>query len=287
MKCIGIIANCDKERAPAVLRRLSVLAASLKLELLADKATAKLLKRCKTLPPDRLCDEAEAIIALGGDGTMLSTVRTLAGRDKPVMGVNLGGLGFMTSVAEEELGRALKCLSSGDFQTSTRAIAEARLFRNGKELAVYRGLNDIVLLSGPPYGRVVTLDVSVENEAVTSYLCDGLIISTPTGSTGHSMSAGGPILTPDTPAFVISLICPHTLSSRPLVVPDSSLISIRGVKSVGDMHLSVDGQVGQLFMAGDCIRVQRSANGVRFIHLPGYSYFSVLRQKLHWRGSAG
>lgn len=286
MKRIGILANCGKERAPEVLKRLAGMAGKLDLELIADDAAACLLKRCKSLPVDKLCDEVDALMALGGDGTMLRAVRALGGRDKPVIGVNIGSLGFLTTVAEEELGQVMKCLSSGNFSTSVRTIAEARVVRKNAEIAVYRGLNDVVVHSGPS-GRVVTLDVAVENETVTSYICDGLIVSTPTGSTGHSLSAGGPILSPNTAAFVICLVCPHTLSSRPLVVPDSSLISVTAAKSAGDLRLTVDGQVGQPLVEGDCVRVRRSKRGVRFLHLPGYSYFSVLRQKLHWRGSAG
>lgn len=286
MKRIGIMANCGKSRAAEVLKNLADMAGKLGLELIADETVAPMLRRCRSLPVDRLCDEVDAVMALGGDGTMLRAVRALDGRDKPVIGVNIGGLGFLTTVAEEKLGQALNCLSSGGFSTSMRSVAEARLVRNNVEISTYRGLNDIVVHCGPS-GRIVTLDVAIENETGTSYLCDGLIVSTPTGSTGHSLSAGGPILTPDTSAFVISLICPHTLSSRPVVVPDTSLISITARKSAGDLLLSVDGQVGQPLMAGDCVRVRRSERGVRFIHLPGYSYFSVLRQKLHWRGSAG
>lgn len=285
MKRIGIIANCGKPRAAEVLKRLADEARKHCIELITDETAPCMPDTGRSLPFDKLCDEVDAIMALGGDGTMLKVVRELNGKDKPVIGVNIGGLGFLTTVAEEELGQAINCLASGNFSTRMRAVAEARLVRNNVEISAYRGLNDVVVHCGPS-GRIVTLDVAIENETGTSYLCDGLIVSTPTGSTGHSLSAGGPILTPDTPAFVISLICPHTLSSRPLVVPDRSLISVTASKSVGDLLLSVDGQVGEPLMSGDCIRVRRSERGVRFIHLPGYSYFSVLRQKLHWRGSA-
>lgn len=286
MKRIGILANCGKDRAPEVLKTLAAMAGKLKLELVADEATAGLLQHCQALPVDQLCDEVDVVMALGGDGTMLRAVRALDGRDKPVIGVNIGSLGFLTTVAEEELGQALQCLSDGNFSTSVRTIAEASLVRNNAVIAEYRGLNDIVVRSGPS-GRVVTLDVAIEKEQVTSYICDGLIVSTPTGSTGYSLSAGGPILTPGTSAFVISLICPHTLSSRPLVIPDDIRISITAARSAGDLRLNVDGQVGQPLVEGDCVKVKRSEKGVRLLHLPGYSYFSVLRQKLHWRGSAG
>lgn len=284
MKRIGIIANCRKERAADMLQRLAEKAKDLGLDLFADEPTVRLLKHGKTVKPDEMFDRVDAVMALGGDGTMLRAVRALDGRDKPVIGVNMGGLGFLTSVAEEELDRALECLAADEYLVSVRAIAQSAVERNGAEIARYRALNDVVVSSGPS-SRVVTLDVSIDGDTVTSYVCDGLIVSTPTGSTGHSLSSGGPILSPETPAFVISLICPHTLSSRPLVVPDKSLISITVADSAGDLLLSVDGQVGQSLVQGDCVRVKRSDKNVRFLHLPGHSYFAVLRQKLHWSGS--
>jgi NAD+ kinase len=146
-------------------------------------------------------------------------------------------------------------------------------------------MNDVVVSRGAT-SRVVTLDVSVDGDAVTSYVCDGLIVATPAGSTGHSLSAAGPILVPATKAFVVSLICPHTLSSRPLVVPDGAEIEIAAADTGGQLLLSVDGQVGQPLLEGDRVTVRRSERDVRLIHLPGYSYFRVLRQKLHWSGSS-
>jgi len=284
MKRIGIIANCRKERAADVLQRLAGKAKDLGLDLFADEPIVRLLKHGKTVKPDEMFDRVDAVMALGGDGTMLRAVRALDGRDKPVIGVNMGGLGFLTSVAEEKLDHALECLAADDYLVSVRAIAESVVERNGAEIAQYWALNDVVVSNGPS-SRVVTLDVSIDSDTVTSYVCDGLIVSTPTGSTGHSLSSGGPILSPETQAFVISLICPHTLSSRPLVVPDKSLILIRVANSAGDLLLSVDGQVGQPLVHGDCVRVSRSDRSVRFLHLPGHSYFAVLRQKLHWSGS--
>jgi NAD+ kinase len=215
---------------------------------------------------------------------MLRVVRDLDGRDLPVMGVNIGGLGFLTSVAEEDLERGLGCLASGAFTTQPRNIAECVVQRGAIERERYRALNDVVVHAGP-LSRVITLDVEVNGSRVTSYVCDGLIVSTPTGSTGHSLSAGGPILLPETRAWVVSLICPHTLSSRPLVVPDSMEIAIS--TSVNDrVMLSVDGQVGGPVLKGDRVVVKASDRCVRFVRLPGYDHFAVLRQKLGWKGSS-
>jgi len=284
MKRLGVIANLSKPEASAALKRLAGKAAKLGLELLSDEATAKLLGQCKIAARADVVEKSDAIIAMGGDGTMLRAVRELDGRDKPLIGVNLGSLGFMTSVAEEDIERALESLAAGKYLESTRAMAECVVVRNGKEIGCYRALNDVVVTSGKSV-RILSLEMSIDNQHVTSYACDGLIISTPTGSTGHSMSAGGPIVQPDTQAFVISLICPHSLSSRPLVVPDKSEISVRIEESEGDILLSIDGQEGYSLSQDDCVKVRRSGKSVRFIHLAGYSYFAVLRQKLHWRGS--
>lgn len=284
MKRLGVIANCGKKRAPDVLEQIADKARTAGLELLADERTAQFLKTAAPVSLQDLIARVEAIMALGGDGTMLRVVRALDGKDKPVIGVNIGGLGFLTSVAEGELDAAMKCLASDDFVVNAMTVAEGVVLRDGKERARYRALNDIVLRTGPS-SRIVTLEVAVDKDIVTSYACDGLIVSTPAGSTGHSLSAGGPILMPETPAFVLSLICPHTLSSRPLVVPDTSEISVTARKDAGGILLSVDGQVGEELTRGDIVKVRRSANDAKFIHLPGHSYFAVLRQKLHWSGS--
>lgn len=283
MKKIGLIANYRKKRAPEVLAQLWKKAGALGVELYADACTAELLPGVQSVSINEMFDVVDAVAALGGDGTMLRVVRELDGRDKPVIGFNIGSLGFMTSVAEEEFDRAMECLAADDYVISERSVLECTVISEAGKGNVYRALNDIVISNGPST-RVVTLDVSINNDLLTSYICDGLIVSTPTGSTGHSLSAGGPILSPETPAFVISVICPHTLSSRPLVVTDSSGISIVVSKSAGKVLLSVDGQVDQELKDGDRVDVSRSDRSVRLINLPGHSYFAVLRQKLRWSG---
>jgi NAD+ kinase len=285
MKSLGIIANCGKDRSADVLKGIVLKAEQLGLDVVVDTDAGDLLDDVRIASSyDEMFDTVDVVVAVGGDGTMLRAARELDGRDKPLMGFNIGALGFMTSVAEEKFEKALECLASDDLTYSERSLAACVVERDGKETGKYRALNDILVGRGPS-ARVITLDMSINGDRVTSYLCDGLIVSTPTGSTGHSLSTGGPILVPDTQAFVITLICPHTLSSRPMVVPDSGEIAIRAVESANDLLLTVDGQVDQSLQQGDLIKIRRSEKGVRFIHLPGHSYFSVLRQKLRWRGS--
>ncbi len=283
MKTLGIIANCRKRHAPAVLEKLAKRASELGFELRAADATAELLPGVDSEPLEDVFAASDVMMVLGGDGTMLSAVRAMHGRSKPLIGVNIGSLGFMTSVAEEDLSSALRCLRDETFVVSERTVAESVVTHAGAS-ETHCALNDVVITSGPS-SRITTLDVTIGDDAVTSYVCDGLIVSTPTGSTGHSLSAGGPILTPETRAFVISPICPHTLSSRPLVVPDTSEIRICLAGQSKEALLSVDGQIGLTIGSGDAVVVRRCEQRVRFLHLPDYDYFEVLRRKLRWRGS--
>ena len=285
MRIIAVTANCGKPRAADVLKRLGERASTLNLQLIADEASAALLPAAETVSLPGLFAQAEAIIALGGDGTMLRVAYELKGSDKPVMGVNIGALGFLTSVAEEELDVALECIAHGDFIVRERTVAACTAHHSNGNTADYRALNEVVVGSGPS-SRVVTLAVAIDGKTVTSYVCDGLIVSTPTGSTGHSLSAGGPILSPETSAFVITPICPHTLTSRSFVVPDRCTISITAEESARELLLSVDGQQTSALEQGDRIEVCRADSGVNMIHLPGHDYFAVLRQNLRWRGSS-
>ena len=284
MKTVGVIANCTKPRAADVLRRVREKADDLGMSLECDAPSAELLG-VPGCPTERLFDKVDALMALGGDGTMLRAVRELAGRDIPIIGVNIGSLGFLTSVAEEDIDRAMTCLDRDDFTIAEWSLADSRLYRNGAVTAEHRALNDVVVATGSST-RVLTLDVHIDEEYVTSYVCDGLIVSTPAGSTGHSLSAGGPIVMPQSRSLVLSLICPHTLTSRPLVIPDSSVISVTAAQGCERALLAVDGQLSTPLDPGDRIEVTRSETGARFIHLPRHSYFGVLRQKLRWGGSS-
>ena len=282
MKMLGVIANCAKERASAAVSRLRIKADALGLQLLTDSKTATLMNMTSTWSPREVVQQADTVMVLGGDGSLLRVVRELDGRDVPVIGVNLGSLGFMTSVTENDLERALDCLVRNDFTTSLRSMLDCSVVRQGRDVGSFRALNDVVIVCG---ARVGTLRLSVEGQEVGDCVCDGLIVSTPTGSTGHSLSAGGPVLMPTSPAMVVTLICPHTLSIRPLVLSSHSTVEVSVVERAVGSNLSVDGQVGQSLEIGDRVRIRQSHASVRLIHLPGYDYFAVLRQKLHWRGS--
>lgn len=281
---IGVVANSRKPEAKDVLRRVADRASHHGLTLVTCDDTGDLLPEAERVAPGASFGGAiEGLLACGGDGTLLSAIRAIGSETVPVMGVNLGSLGFMTSVPEPDTERALDALATGDYTTSTRSWMRCRILRNGEQRATAQALNDIVVGWGES-SRVVTLSAYIDDTRITSYTCDGLILSTPTGSTGHSLSAGGPIVHPETPAFVMNVICPHTLSTRPLVMPDRCRITITVDHAPKKLILSIDGQETEPVREGDRIEVERHPQPVRFLHLPGYDYFAVLRQKLGWRG---
>ena len=285
MKRIGVIANCGKPQATAVLARLSDLAGRRGLDLLATGPTARRLRSARSVTPAQLARLSEAVLVLGGDGTLLSAVRLLGARPPPLLGVNLGNLGFLTSVPQEHLEQAVDALAAGTYSIAHRSLLAGRLYRGRRRISDALALNDIVLSWGRS-SRINTLAVSVNDEPVTDYRCDGLIVSTPTGSTGHSLSAGGPIVLPDTAAILLNVICPHTLSARPLVLPDTSRLAIEVQDASAGLLLSVDGQEDRTVEQGDRLEIRKAAAAVQLVHLPDHSHFALLRQKLNWRGSS-
>jgi len=284
MKTIGIFANCMKPSAASVLRQVAVRAGQRKLKLMTCDDTARFLPQAKSVERGLFVKKIDLLMAFGGDGTMLRAVRMLDGHAIPVLGVNLGSLGFMTSVAQKDVRHAVDCVAAGKFLVSRRSLIECAVKRDGREICRYRALNDVVIDRGASL-RVVTLAMAIGSEDVSSFVCDGLIVSTPTGSTGHALSTGGPILHPESAVFVVCMVCPHTLSTRPLVIPDNKTVRIEVAKNAGDLVLSVDGQIGEPLKTADLVEIKRSATRAHFVHLPGYSYFAILRQKLLWRGS--
>jgi NAD+ kinase len=285
MKKIGVIVNTKRPRASHILEELRRESEHHGLQLFAENSSMAKSLGAEWLPVAEFGPKVDVALAMGGDGTVLYTARALHGSDVPIMGINLGSLGFLTSVSDTEIPEALNAIASNTFKVSERDVAECRIFQNGSLVGEEHALNDVVLGWGGS-SRIVTLMLSIDGEAVGSFMCDGMLVSTPTGSTGHSLSAGGPILHPGIGGFGINVICPHTLSSRPLVVPDSSLIEVEVANAAKELILSIDGQDEYRVEKGGRIEIRRSPHSVRFLQLPGHSYFSVLAQKLHWRGSS-
>lgn len=220
------------------------------------------------------------VIVLGGDGTLLSAARAVATVAVPILGVNLGSLGFLTEVPLADLYPTLRALDANQCEVDVRSMLEARLYRKGQQITVAHALNDAVL-SKTTIARLVSFDIHIDGNYVSNYRGDGLIVSTPTGSTAYSLAAGGPILTPQVEGLVISPICPHSLSHRPLVVRDSAEIEIYVQAATDEAFLSIDGQVGVPVAEGDRLVCRKSPYTTQLLRLRK-SFFEVLRTKLKW-----
>jgi NAD+ kinase len=241
-----------------------------------------------TLPEERIAAEADLIIAVGGDGTMLHAARQAALQGVPLLGVNRGRLGFLADVSPEKMRDAIDRILTGDFQREDRLMLEAEILRDGgsAEPAVL-ALNDIAVLKGES-GRMLDCATWVDGSYVTAHRGDGLIVATPTGSTAYALSCGGPIMHPTTDALVIAPICPHTLSDRPLLLRSTSVIEVT-VLPGGDSraHVARDGELIGDFGTADRLRIRAADLKVTLLHPPGYDYFELLRSKLHWGRANG
>jgi NAD+ kinase len=224
----------------------------------------------------------DLVVVLGGDGTLLSVARNLAD-SIPILGVNMGNLGFLTEVPRSELYPSVMRFLEGDFEVDERVLLDVTLRRASGEELLYRVLNDAVI-NKSALARIIELVVTVDGHRVATYRSDGLIISTPTGSTAYNLAAGGPILNPQLPVVVVTPICPHTLTLRPIVVPDSASVDIRLETSHEEVYLTLDGQEGTQIEYGDTVSLRRSEDVVRLIKTSDRTFYDSLRDKLRWGG---
>ncbi len=223
---------------------------------------------------------ADVAIVLGGDGTMLNAARRLARYCVPLVGVNQGRLGFMTDIAREDMLTSMDDLLDGNFTPENRMLLAAEVVRDGKEIASNMALNDVVIDKGA-IGRMIEFELFIDGEFIYNLRSDGLIVSTPTGSTAYAMSAGGPIMHPTLGGIALVPLCPHALTNRPIIVNDSADIELR-IANADDPRVHFDGQVTLDLARNDSVRLRRSEHKICFLHPPGYSYFAMLRQKLQW-----
>jgi len=223
----------------------------------------------------------DLLIVLGGDGTLLSAARLAAHRKVPILAVNLGGLGFLTTVAQDEIYSILDEIFAGQHRVSERVMIEAEIIRGGEVIRRQIALNDAVL-NKAALARIMDLELRVDGEYVTTYKADGLILSTPTGSSAYSLAAGGPIVYPTVECFVVTPICPHTLTNRPLVIPDSASVEVDFKAEDDTVFLTLDGQIGIELMRGDHIRVRKAAEKLLLVRPAKKTYYQVLRNKLKW-----
>lgn len=279
----GILARADKPQAAALARDLAAALAAHGVEVVMEKRTAELAGG-RAAGEQELSSACDLLIVLGGDGTILRALHRFRGAVPPVLGINVGSLGFLTGVSGEEWEEAVESIAAGNFQLSTRTLLRVELHRPGGAAESFTGLNDAVVSRGH-HSQLIKVEVRIDGEELSVYHADGLIVATPTGSTAYSMSAGGPLLLPDSACLVITPICPHVLTNRSTVVPDTAQLELRLVGPGPGVTVNVDGQEIRDFGADDVLRISRAPEQLQLAMLPGRTFSGVLRDKLKWSGS--
>lgn len=281
MQTIGIITKHKNQRALEIGIKLCAWLKERKLFVLCEEelATAlKLKKQSKT----KISEKADLIVVLGGDGTLLSIARHIKRSDLPILGVNLGGLGFLTAITLDELFTVMTEVLASHFSLSPRMVLKVSLYRRNQPVSKHNVLNDVVINKGA-MARIIDLKTVIDNKFVNTFKADGLIFSTPTGSTGYSLSAGGPIVYPTLNSITVAPICPHTLSNRPLIVPSGVTIETTLTSTDSDdVFLTLDGQVGFSMQPHDKVTITRADHDIKLVISPSKTYFEVLRNKLKW-----
>jgi NAD+ kinase len=281
-KTVGIVSRPRQAEIASVAPKLIEWLEARGLAVLYDRETGSCVTNAgRERSREELAGAVDLLIVLGGDGTLLSAARSLGDHPVPILPVNLGGLGFLTSVTLPDLYPILEEVLAGRSRVSQRTLLDTQVLREGKAVAHHLALNDAVLNKGA-LARIIDLSLHVDGDFVCSYKADGLILSTPTGSTAYSLAAGGPIVYPKVAAFVVTPICPHTLTNRPLVIPDSSHVEISFRAGDEAVFLTIDGQVGVELQRADKISVSRAAHSLRLVRPSRKTYFEILRNKLKW-----
>jgi NAD+ kinase len=282
IRAAGIICKPIKDIVSSVVPPLVEWLRSHKIEVLIDQETQACVGVVShALARDALGEKIDILIVLGGDGTLLSAARALGSHRVPILAVNLGGLGFLTSVTLDELYPLLEQVLAGKHRTSERMMLDAEIVRRGQSAERQCALNDAVANKGA-LARMLDFDVSVNGDAVGRYRADGIIVATPTGSTAYSLAAGGPIVDPDLDAFIITPICPHMLTNRPLVIPGTAKVELDFAAADDPVSITLDGQIGFELKANDRVVITKSSNRVALVRPPSKTYFEVLRSKLRW-----
>jgi NAD+ kinase len=283
IRTVGIISKPRREEdVHAIVPELLAWLRARDVEVFYDKETGQCIPPARhEIPREELPSRVDLLVVLGGDGTLLAAARLLNDRNVPILPVNLGGLGFLTSVTLEELYPVLERALAGEQRISERMLLQTEVFRGNTVFWHHRALNDAVL-NKAALARMSSFDLHIDASFVCTFRADGLIVSTPTGSTAYSLAAGGPIIYPVLDSFVITPICPHTLSNRPLVIPDTSKIEIDFGAGEESVYLTLDGQVGLELQQGDHLVVTKAPTKLRLIRPTRKNYFEILRSKLKW-----
>ena len=281
----GILARTDHPQAATIVPALAGELAKRGVEVLLERRTAELVPGgAEGWGVETLAPACDLLVVLGGDGTILRALHHLRGNVPPIFGINLGSLGFLTGVSSEDWHRAVDSIAAGDFRLSVRTLLRVELESGGRVREAFTGLNDAVVSRGH-HSQLIKVEVLVDGEELCVYNADGLIVATPTGSTAYSMSAGGPLLLPDSACFVLTPICPHVLTNRSTVMSDDARLELRLVGGGPGVTVNVDGQEIRDFGADDVLRVSRAEGTLRLATLPGRTFSEVLREKLKWSGT--
>jgi len=282
IRAAGIITKPAHQQPRAVIPPLLEWLERRNIEVFVDQDTQACSDTKATcLSRDDLAQKIDLLIVLGGRGTLIKGERALGGKKVPILAVNLGGLGFLSSVTLDELYPVLETVLGGGHQTSERMMLEAKVLRGGRVVEQQNALNDAVITK-TALARMLEFDVLINGAPVTRYRADGLIVATPTGSTAYSLAAGGPIVDPHLDALLVTPICPHMLTNRPLVIPDTSRVEIDVAATEEPVYLTLDGQVGLRLDSHDRVSVTQSPNRILLVQPPRKNYFDVLRSKLRW-----
>jgi NAD+ kinase len=287
MNRIGIIAKKNKPEAVPIAGKLVEWLRAKKIKAYVEREIGGLLRPTgsgegwEAIDREKIPADVDMIIVLGGDGTLLSVARQVWNKNIPILGVNLGGLGFLTEITLDELYPVLERVVQDDFAVNEREVLKAAVIRRGKRVAEFIVLNDAVINKGA-LARIIDLETTINGEYLSTFRSDGLIISTPTGSTAYNLSAGGPIVYPSLHTIIITPICPHTLTIRPIIIPDD--VKIRALLKSGDeeVTLTLDGQVGFTLEFEDVVEVGKAEGRILLIKSPYRHYFELLREKLKW-----
>ncbi len=281
---VGILANPHKPGAAATLKALRSALEAHGCESILDEETSALTGESGGIPAVEFSQRVDVAVVLGGDGTMLNAVSRLGDFEKPVAGIDIGTLGFLTTCTDDEIVVFASAIAQKRFTTSVRTLLQATVHRTGHPPESFIALNEITLARGDT-GRLVSLHAKVNGEHLNNYRADGLIVATPTGSTAYSLSAGGPLISPQAAVFVITPICPHSMGQRSLVISDDLTITLSPEdRDVSPMLFTVDGRDNIRMGAGDYVEVCKAQRSFHLLRLEEHSFYEALRQKLHWQG---
>lgn len=281
MKTCGIITKRNKPEALSLTGEIAAWLSARGMKVLVEKEVAEQIGHPDHVDRDEIPARADLLIVLGGDGTLLSVARLSRVESIPVLGINLGGLGFLTEISKEETFPVLEKILAGEFETEQRLMLKATIYRQGEIIGESNVLNDIVINKGV-LARIIDLETCIDGAYLTTFKSDGLILATPTGSTAYSLAAGGPIVYPSLNSIIVNPICPHTITNRPLVVPDTATVKVILKTADQNVHITLDGQVGMPLQGGDVVEVNKAAGHIQLIRSPYKTYFELLRTKLRW-----